>query len=422
MANIEVQPCKSMNDIPWHIKVTGLQPNQKYTIVSSCKPEEDVSTFLAYAHYVSDQNGMIDVNTLASMGGTYTGIEPMGLMWSLTVEKEALKASIYSSEYNDRIFMKRNVFNPVEVTISICEGHNKFEDKNSLHAATFLAQQLVERQYMSQQCQRIPVREGRLRGTLFVPKGEGPFHSVLDIYGGGGGLQETRASLLASHHYVTLALAFYSFDDLPDYLDTDLEYFLEAIDFLLSLSYVQKSGVGVLSLCFGASLAMHIATICPKVKALVNVCGSSYLQSGRITYKGEPLFYSANFDKMKVTDKGISFIDVYPVMEEYCIPIETAVNCRFLIINGEDDMIIPWSHGKVLQNRCPDRCELRVYPKAGHIIDPPYNPHNEARWLKGLKVALVYGGTMTGHARAQENAWKQVLEFFEKHLSINSKI
>ena len=423
MVNIEIQPLQAMNDVPWHIKVSNLRPSSKYTIVSSCQPDVDFNTFKAYAHYISDDKGVIDVNTMASFGGTYTGIEPMGLMWSLAVEKEEQRADINSPEYNKRIFFKRNVQYPVEVTISVSEGHDKFENSRDLDAASFLAQQHVERQYMSPLCQRIPIREGRLRGTLFVPKGEGPFHAVLDIYGGGGGLYETRASLLASHRYVTLALAFYAFDDLPTELNTDLEYFLEAIDFLLSLPFVQKSGVGILSLCFGGSLAMHIATICPKVKALVNVCGSSYLTTGfTVTYKGVRLFSGGNSDAKKITDKGISYIDVSPVIEDHCIPIEKAVNCKFLFINGEDDKTVSWTHGKILHSRCPDRSQLFVYPEAGHIIDPPYNPHNEGRWLKGLKFALVYGGSIRGHSRAQEDAWKQILTFFGKNLSISSMI
>ena len=94
---------------------------------------------------------------------------------------------------------------------------------------------------MSPQCQRIPVKEGRLRRTLFVQKGKGPFPAVLDIYGGGGGLQKAQASLLASHNYVTLSLAYYVFDDLPDHVEgIELKYFLEAIDYLLSLKYVES--------------------------------------------------------------------------------------------------------------------------------------------------------------------------------------
>lgn len=44
---------------------------------------------------------------------------------------------------------------------------------------------------------------------LTVPTlGPGPFPGLLDMWGGGGGLVEYRASLLASHGYATLALGY----------------------------------------------------------------------------------------------------------------------------------------------------------------------------------------------------------------------
>ena len=422
MASIEVYPVKAMNDVPWHIKVMYLEPNHNYTLVSTCKPEEDAKIFIAFAHYVSSENGVIDVDTMMSLGGTYTGIEPMGLMWSLTVEKGILNDDLLSSEYNDRIFMKKTVWPPMEVTISVCEGFREFEAGGELQLTVFRARKTVERLYMSPQCQRIPIREGRLRGTLFVPAGKGPFHAILDLYGGGGGLQEVRAALLSSHNFVTFALAYFSFDDLPTQLEVELEYFLEAIDFMLSLPYVQKSGVGILSLCFGGTLAMLIATICPRAKAVVNICGGSHLGGNAVTYQNKLFFSTADLDKVKVTNKGFVMFNAMPVSEELCTPIEKATNCRFLFINGEDDQCVPWNHGKMLHSRCPNRSQLCVYPEAGHVIDPPFNPHIESRWLKGLKATLYYGGTTKGHAHAQELAWKEILAFFEKYLTIKSMI
>lgn len=40
---------------------------------------------------------------------------------------------------------------------------------------------------------RIMIREGRVRGALFLPPGTGPFPAVIDVFGGFGGLREYRA-------------------------------------------------------------------------------------------------------------------------------------------------------------------------------------------------------------------------------------
>lgn len=64
--------------------------------------------------------------------------------------------------------------------------------------------------------------------------GEGHFPGVINLFGNFGKLVESRASLLASHGFVALALAYCDCEDLPSQLKkVDLEYFEEATNFLL---------------------------------------------------------------------------------------------------------------------------------------------------------------------------------------------
>lgn len=54
------------------------------------------------------------------------------------------------------------------------------------------------------------------------------------MYGTGGGLPEYRACLLANHGFAVLALAFYSYEDLPKAMkEFHLEYFEEAVNYML---------------------------------------------------------------------------------------------------------------------------------------------------------------------------------------------
>ena len=55
--------------------------------------------------------------------------------------------------------------------------------------------------------------------------GDGPFPGVIDMFGGVGGLCEHRASLLASRGFAAFALPYTAFDDLPETLELNLEYF-----------------------------------------------------------------------------------------------------------------------------------------------------------------------------------------------------
>lgn len=68
--------------------------------------------------------------------------------------------------------------------------------------------------------------------TPFIA-GSGPFPGLIDLYGSGGGLVEYRASLLASRGFMTLALAYMAFEDLPAMPEIlELSYFEEAVNFL----------------------------------------------------------------------------------------------------------------------------------------------------------------------------------------------
>ena len=60
-------------------------------------------------------------------------------------------------------------------------------------------------------------QQGRIRGTLFIPPGSGPFPAVINIYGGHlkGSTVEVKPAVLASRGFVTLALSFFGVDDLP---------------------------------------------------------------------------------------------------------------------------------------------------------------------------------------------------------------
>jgi hypothetical protein len=313
---ITVEPMQCMNDKPWRLSAHALKPHSPYTLASSCKHDVGAAkTFVAYAHYVSDEFGTIDVNHSASTGGTYRGIEPMGLMWSIKASRAGDVIDIYSQTYNEAVFMKRDVTTPVDISITLHSGHVAIETADDQQTAVSLAQCTAQRLYIHPNTRRVAVRRGKLRGTIFIPEGKGPFPAVLDIYGGGGGIQEARSALLSSNGFVSYALPYYAFDDLPERLEVEMEYFLEAVDYLLSLPEVNsRKGVGVLGLCFGGTMAMQLALLCNKVRAVVNVCGSSYLTGGWVEYKGQPLPSHAEFDNMKRTPQGIEFAEVYPAI------------------------------------------------------------------------------------------------------------
>ena len=74
---------------------------------------------------------------------------------------------------------KKDVTKPYNIQINCFDGHLSPEEgfvnvltKNNLKP---IASSSLDKFYMSDGVRRIPVREGRVRGTLFLPPGNGPF-------------------------------------------------------------------------------------------------------------------------------------------------------------------------------------------------------------------------------------------------------
>ena len=88
--------------------------------------------------------------------------------------------------------------------------------------------------------------------------GSGPFPGIVDICGFGEGLLEYRASLLAGHGFATLALAYCSFEDLPEIIDTiDLDYFEEALCYMLQHTQVLLMSFIILSRTCREGVTLH---------------------------------------------------------------------------------------------------------------------------------------------------------------------
>ena len=70
--------------------------------------------------------------------------------------------------------MKKDVTKPYTIQLNCFEGHLAPEDGlDSLLKP--LTSTTIQKWYMAETIKRIAVREGRVRGTLFIPPGNGPF-------------------------------------------------------------------------------------------------------------------------------------------------------------------------------------------------------------------------------------------------------
>ncbi|KAM8948643.1 acyl-coenzyme A thioesterase 1-like [Lycaon pictus] len=395
-------------DEPVRISVRGLAPGQPVTLRASLRDERG-ALFRAHARYRADDRGLLDLARAPALGGSFVGLEPMGLLWALEPEKPLLR------------LVKRDVQTPFAVELEVLDGHEP-------DAGRLLGRALHARHFLRPGVRRVPVRAGRVRGTLFLPPEPGPFPGIVDIYGVGSGLLEYRASLLAGKGFAVMALAYHNYEDLPKGLEIlHLEYFEEAVNYLLDHPQVKGPGVGLLGSSKGGELCLSMASFLKGITASVIINGSVANVGGTLHYKDEilpPVGLDTN--RMRVTKDGLA--DILDVLnsplegadQKSFIPVERAESA-FLFLVGLDDH--NWKSefyaneaSKRLQAHGREQPQIICYPMAGHYIEPPYFPMCQASLHTLVGGPVIWGGEPRAHAMAQMDAWKQLQTFFHKHL------
>ena len=146
----------SHKQLPLIWVVTYGKSNSKYTSNSN------------FFHFYS--KGKINNSCDTSYGGSFTGCEQIGFLWSITQAPGQRKGLQLS---------KKDVTKPYNIQLNCFDGHLSPEEgfvnvlkKNNLQP---IAISSLEKSCMGDGVKRIPVRERRLHGTLFLPPGNGPF-------------------------------------------------------------------------------------------------------------------------------------------------------------------------------------------------------------------------------------------------------
>ncbi|KAJ8308252.1 hypothetical protein KUTeg_013126 [Tegillarca granosa] len=368
MARINCYPENPLVDQIVSIKIQGLSAGRIYTIRSSLY--ENKVNFSACGCYISNDNGNIDVQESFCTGGTYTGIESMGLFWSMKQEP--------GKRRNIRL-LKGDILEPLKVTLSVYEGGHTWKTfyKNKIQP---VASTNINRWYKSKDVQRINVKSRRLRGRLFIPTGkdwfpgEGPFPGVIDLFGAFG-LTEIRAALLASRGFITYPLPFHNFEDLPAGTGSDLDYFLEAVDYLSSHNLIS---------------------------AAVLINGPPFLTIFDMKF-GDTIYECVNknvgfdFSKLRNTHEGLALRDAYHNYSTKDIIQVWKTDANILYIVGDDDETLDPKLAEALLNQYPEDkrslIEITTYPGAGHLIDPPYMPLCRSSYtpLLGRTILIKHG-------------------------------
>ncbi|WP_432355582.1 acyl-CoA thioesterase/BAAT N-terminal domain-containing protein [Sporosarcina sp. A2] len=173
--SIHVKQNSSLIDTSLEILITNLQPLE-LVILKAEMCDNGGTNWEAYAEFMSDSKGEIDLATARPISGTYFVPDVTGLFWSMIpVSSENRKTPLKPLE--TKLVLKR--------------------EQEILSAVS------VIRNVVSPKVDRFPIREQGLVGTFFCHSKSGPLPTLIILGGSEGGLRESDAALLASYGFNT---------------------------------------------------------------------------------------------------------------------------------------------------------------------------------------------------------------------------
>lgn len=436
MPAISMTPQTSLIDQPIKIKISNLSPGEHVTLETSCQDGYTKLLFTAAATFEADKDGTVNLETQAPISGSYNGIDPMGLFWSMA-PKDPKAPHFFESG------------NGLEILLTVSVD-NKIKSKKTIYRV--LATDIEKKQ----------INQNGVVGSLFWPKNKQNLPGVIVIPGSGGGIPESLAQIIASHGYTTLALGYFGAPHLPQSLENiDLEYFQNAISWFKKQPQATHNSITLFGGSRGGELVLLLASLFDQeingVIAYVpsNVINGAFPYPNRPAWKyknaaikpfipaltsddqnlteSEDLLHAINAkiipqhtgkfeDPYEISDLFIGRQQKYQRLEpEAAIPVEK-IKCPLLIISGEQDKIWPSSvYCKRIMQRLDksgstiERKHLN-YPDAGHGFYFPYLPEADLPIYHPVgKFWCRFGGTATGNARANKESWQEVLNFLKKN-------
>ena len=423
---INVTPERPTLDTELHIRLSGLAAGVRVTIhAEATDPRGWPWRSAAVCTALGD--GTVDLRRDAPLSGSYDGVDPMGLIWSMrrAGQPEPGHVADYLAP------------TPLRLAADV-DG-------------TEVARAEIQRLRVPGGLVRADVRENGLVGTLYRRDGDERLPGLLLLGGAEGGMHEDDAALLAGHGFAVLALAYYGMPGLPPTLrDIPLEYFDQGLDYLRRHPGVQASRLAVMGVSKGGEATLLIGSMFPGLRAVISVVGSGLVTQGisqdvlggsfleimaapvaSWTYQGRELPYLPN---VVTPELKAAVVDGVPVALKWAmpdpgqvvpdpatvIPVER-ITGAVLLISGEDDQGYGVAHHEVAARRLdtagrPGTWRHVVHPGAGHLIAaPPYGPTTETT-TPGPGITFDHGGTPAANATARAATWHEILQFLAREL------
>jgi dienelactone hydrolase len=426
---IVVDQPNALIDQPITIALRGFKPHQPVS-VSATLTYADAVSWQSRATFISDDDGQVAITRQAPVSGTYEGVAPMGLFWSMSMVPGEVRPVPTGA-----------VMLPVPIRLEA-----EAERVNGRRAEITLVRRIA-----GPGVTRHVIRTDGIVGTLFLPPGPGPHPAVMVVSGGGGGIDEFRGAILASHGYAALALGHFAVEGRPRGLvNIPLEYFETAIGWMRAQKWFDSRLLAVWGASRGGELALLLGATFPEINAV-----AAWVPSGVVfwalgnaepddtrpraawTFRDRALPYlqenntSGDPPPTRPPGHAVAYTPFYRsqlrdarAVERATIPVEK-IRGPVQLVSGVDDQMWPSSDladialRRLETHHHPFPFRHLKYPEAGHTIIVPYWPLSELRVLTLARVeglqdyVLLQGGTAKADAEAGVHAWRDLLAFLD---------
>ncbi|MEQ8743680.1 acyl-CoA thioesterase/bile acid-CoA:amino acid N-acyltransferase family protein [Parasphingorhabdus sp.] len=431
----------TISELP-KISGSGLDAHTEFCIRASFEDAEG-QMWSSRMVGTADEHGCFDLGITTSVKGSYTGVDPAGLFWSMTPDgvDDLDQFQLNAPPMNGDLVSQHPFGFPtflgdgdMETTITLTVGGELVEEQKLCRSripATLTEDRIID---------------GDLRGSFFYQKEHSNAPAVIFLSGSEGGVKRYQAAQLASRGFQVFALGYFNCEGRPAQLERiPLEYFEEAIDWLICRTGCDK--VGLVGGSRGGEAVLAIAThVGADVGAIVSMvpadiyCATHLFPDGIApswTLRGEDLPAAGSSEEHTISilarqspgstlhlakEMGGFFQDD----EEYeacAIPIEN-MTAPVLFVTGEDDRCWP-SH--FAAERAVKRLKQKGFsydmahfsnPDSGHLVGFPGLPTTmSAKVPYRDKKFIALGGSPAANARNQRESWQATIDFLNRHLA-----
>jgi len=169
------------------IDVSGAVPGGK-VILEASLTDDRKQIWTSRGVFYADSEGRVDPSILASVDGTYTGVDAFGLFWSmLPVPSPKLAASRYidpaTTAWPSAPVLGRSVVLDLTAKLETRADSIDTVYVSVAHQVLFAAEDVVRKE----------IEHGELRGVMFSSSQRSPYPPVLVVSGSGGGAPEVKA-------------------------------------------------------------------------------------------------------------------------------------------------------------------------------------------------------------------------------------